>query len=82
MTREQFLMIPFKEQCLVIEDFAVLVAERADVKFRYYLFQLDSFYIEISIQLHNEIIEGIYPFSSMELLDKYLLQIDISRAMS
>ena len=72
------MKMSYRDQCLVIEDMAVLIAERVDNKMRYYLFQLDSFYIEISVQLHNEIIENVYSFTNLELLNRYLTQIDIS----
>ncbi|MEO7523159.1 MAG: hypothetical protein ABIT58_03655 [Ferruginibacter sp.] len=78
MTHRQFSQVSFKEQCMIIEDVAVLIAERSEDQLRYYLFQLDSFYIEITVQLKCEVVESLESFENQERLKKYLMEIDIT----
>ena len=77
MTHVQFLKLPFNEQCILLKNLAVPVAECRDAIHKYYLFQLDAFYIEIIATVNEDVIEELVSFSDTVLLGKYLDRIDI-----
>ena len=77
MTHVQFLKLPFKEQCVLLKSLAVPIAESHDTLHKYYLFQLDAFYIEVIASINEDVIEELVSFSDTALLGKYLDMIDI-----
>ena len=78
MTHEQFAKLPFTQQCLLIKHLAAEVGKRQDTVHRYFLYQLDSFYIEIKLGLYDDKIEELISFSENKNLSNYLEKIDIS----
>jgi len=58
----------------------VPIADRFDRIYRYLLFQLDAFYIEIAYAVNLNIITSLKAFDNTELLEPYLkeMQIDLN----
>lgn len=77
MTHQIFAQLQFKNQCMLLRDLAVLVADRNDHIFNYYLFQLDSFYIEIRVTRAGNILEELVSFSDVKFIERYLDPINI-----
>jgi hypothetical protein len=77
MKHDEFSKLPFKEQCILLRDYALPVAEREDHIHKYYLFQLHSFYIEIKVSMADNVLEELVSFADTKYIDKYLEPIDI-----
>ena len=77
MTFQQFNKLSAVEQEIAVWYIGVAVADRFDGDNRFLLFQLDSFYIEITYAINLNIITKIVAFDNMELLDPYLENIQV-----
>ncbi len=71
-----------RAQFRVMVERAVQVGCRYTFDAAYYLYQLDSFYIEIKIDLEGEAFKKVISFSTNDVLDEYLKQIDLSGLLS
>ena len=70
---QDFLLLPEEEQLNTVWDKATFLKTHEDNKFRYNLYALGNFYIEIKYDIkRNTILEKV-AFRHVELLDKYLL---------
>lgn len=78
MTLKEFRLLDLDDQYIILWEKAVPVGEREDRRFKYILYQLDSFYIEISIPVDGEISESMRSFSKQRRLKHYLDAIDIN----
>lgn len=77
MTYQQFSRLSAQEQELAMWYIGVPVADRFDSIYRYLLFQLDSFYIEITYAVNLNIITRLTAFDDTDLLEPYLENIQI-----
>ncbi|MGN6294517.1 MAG: hypothetical protein ACTHMV_17340 [Chitinophagaceae bacterium] len=77
MTFQQFNRLSAVEQEIAVWYIGVAVADRIEGDIRYLLFQLDSFYIEITYVINLNSITRILAFDDMELLEPYLANIQI-----
>lgn len=73
-----FSRLPFREQMNIMLNDAVPIGERNDGINRYFLFQLNSFYIEGKYHIELQGVLGIKSFVDTEHLNVYLPSIDIS----
>lgn len=72
MTIQDFLQLPEEEQLYTVWNKATFLETLEDNQFRYNLYALGNFYIEIKYDLkRNTMVEKIV-FRHVELLDKYL----------
>ena len=78
MTLVQFYEYDHEEQVVILKQ-ATFLAERKDRHFRYQLFQLDSFYIEVRYSLFYNINKELFAFHNIDFLQPYLVQIDIPK---
>ncbi len=78
MNLYEFNLLSEVEKLDKISRYATEVATRNDSFYRFDLYQLDCFYVEIKTSLHNGYCESNRSFSAEKLPDSYLEQIDIS----
>ncbi len=79
MTLYQFNLLDKMEQAEVLWDKAVMVSDRSDETYKYVLYQLDNFYVEVKYHIEYNVIHGLRSFSSTgEPLSPYLNKINIS----
>ncbi|RYG42751.1 MAG: hypothetical protein EOO01_22500 [Chitinophagaceae bacterium] len=80
MTFQQFNKLSASEQEIAMWYIGVPIADRFDRIYRYLLFQLDAFYVEIAYAVNLNIITRLTAFDNTELLEPYLeeMQIDIN----
>lgn len=72
MTIQYFLLLPEEEQLNTVWYKATFLETLEDNQFRYNLYALDNFYIEIKYDIkRNTMVEKVV-FRHVELLDKYL----------
>lgn len=78
MTLYEFNRLNEREKCDIISTHAFQVAERKHGLYQFFLFQLFEFYIESKFHIRESDIRGTRCFTSREIPESYLLQIDIS----
>ncbi len=77
MTLKEFRLLDRDDQYILLWEKASPVAEREDDQFKYILYQLDGFYIEIAMPVDGDLTESIRSFSKQRRLQPYLDAIDI-----
>lgn len=65
-------------QAEALLNYGVLVAERIYKSFTIYLYQIGSFYVEVYFHNHFRVIQGFRGFESLQPLEPYLHEIDIT----
>ena len=80
MTIYQFNDLTEMEQIEVIWTVPA-IAERKENGYKIFLFQVDSFYVELYHHIQRDATERIRSFSSEELLLPYLATIDIDQLL-
>ena len=78
MTLYQFNQLYKKEQVETLWDKGVFIADRRDNECMYLLYQIDSFYVEVSYDDTHNTIRKFRSFSSVTQLEPYLNNIDIN----
>ena len=78
MTLYQYNSLDELEQSEVLWEHGVHIGERDDNTFRYVLYSLDSFYIELKYNRELNVINGSRSFSSTSQLEPYFPNIDIT----
>ena len=78
MTVSEFIQLTTARQLEVLSENAAVVGKRCDMQGRYFLFQLDSFYIELKANLYDDSVIRMICFTDTSGLNKYLESIDIS----
>lgn len=78
MTHHEFIQLCPGEQYQLMALQGIQVAQREDGINKYYLYQLDSFYVEGKFHCKPHRLAGIRSFSSTMNLDTYLDKVDIS----
>jgi hypothetical protein len=81
MTLYQFIAMDEMEQIETVWNQSVLVAERKGKTGDYFLYQIDSFYVEIKYLKGTRIIRRFKSFHDTELLAPYLELIDTSKLL-
>ncbi len=78
MKADEFILLTLPRQFEILLEKAVVVASMYNYSGRYFLFQLDDFYIELKAGLYDDTVIRMVCFNGTVGLDKYLDQIDIS----
>ncbi len=78
MTHSEFMQLSPETQYNLMAMEGVQIAQREDGLNRYFLYQLDSFYVEGKYHCRPHKLAGIRSFTSTTSLDTYLDKIDIS----
>ena len=78
MTLYQFLGSDEAEQMEAIWDNGVHIAERDDEVYRYILYSIGSFYVELKYHREYNVLHGSRAFTTEKLLEPYLPFINIS----
>ena len=76
MTLYQFYEYDQEEQEALLKQ-ATFLAERKDRHYRYELFQLYSFYLEVKYSMFYNIKKDFFAFEDTEMLKPYLAEISI-----
>lgn len=77
MTADEFKLLDETLQEIIIAECGVLLATRDGLFHFILLYQVESFYVEVYYEQMEKKVVNIISFSSTELLDPYLGQIDI-----
>ena len=73
MTLQQFLALDKARQEEIVQNEGVKLAERIQPDFKYELYQLTNFYVELKIeQLAEGAVSGLQTFESLDELEPYL----------
>jgi hypothetical protein len=78
MTHFEFMQLSPGVQYQLMAMEGVQIAQRDDGLNKYFLYQLDSFYIEGKFHCNPHRLAGIRSFTSTMALESYLEKIDIS----
>lgn len=76
MTLYQFISLDEMEQQEAIWE-GVLIADREDEEHKIFLYQIDSFYVEVFRPKEYNVVRKFVPFSSTDKLEPYLEKIKI-----
>jgi len=73
MTLQQFLALDKARQEEIVQNEGVKLAERIQPDFKYELYQLTNFYVELKIEQSAEgAVSGLQTFESLDELEPYL----------
>ncbi len=75
MTLYEFISLNNREQREAAED-GMYIGHREDDKYKIILYQIDAFYVEACFQKEKFVLKKLIPFSTTELLEPYLDQIE------
>jgi hypothetical protein len=78
MNIADFTLLDEIEQAQTLVERGVFVAERLYKNFSIFLYQVDSFYVEIYHNLRYNAMQGMRSFEDDDALEPYLEEIDIS----
>jgi hypothetical protein len=78
MNIADFILLDEIKQAQTLVERGVFVAERLYKNFSIFLYQVDSFYVEIYHNLRYNAMQGMRSFEDDEALEPYLEDIDIS----
>ena len=78
MTLHEFKEMSEMDQIETVWNKSILIAKRKEKTADYFLYQIDSFYVEIKYLKGTRIIRRFISFHTTELLAPYLELIDIS----
>ena len=70
MTIQQFLLLTDSMQCKIFNSMAIKIRERMDGAYSYYLYRLDSFYLEAKFEIQSGQIQRIHSFTMSQPLSK------------
>ncbi len=82
MRLAQFKMLNEEEQFDVIEQQGIFLTEREDAFYNIRLYHVENFYVELYCHTHFNVIVRSKAFSTPQLLDPYLNNIDIDGLMA
>ncbi|GAC1495086.1 MAG: hypothetical protein NVS1B13_25450 [Flavisolibacter sp.] len=77
MNLKEFNLLTEGDQCKILLDKGILIAERLYRDLIIYLFQIQSFYVEVYFHKKFEVVQGFSSFDCNEQLNPYLNMIDI-----
>jgi len=78
MTFYQFKALSEYKQYEQIKSRGVIIAQRISTAYKFLLYQIDSFYVELKYNLFETRIEVMKCFSNTKDLDPYLKDISLS----
>jgi hypothetical protein len=78
MTQYEYNALDELEQTEALWEYAVHVGEYNNATFRYVLYSMFSFYVELKYNMKRNAINGSRSFSDLSQLEPYLPFIDIS----
>lgn len=78
MTLDEFTLLNETGQAETLLERGTFVANRLYKNFSIFLYQLDSFYVEVYHNLRFDIMQGMRCFEDDDALQPYLESIDIS----
>lgn len=81
MTLYQFNALDEMEQMEAVWDFGVHIGERDEPVFRYILYGINSFFVELKYNREHNSLVGSRSFTTQKLLEPYLPNIDISEIL-
>jgi hypothetical protein len=82
MTLDEFAGLNETRQAETLLERGNFIADRLYKNFSIFLYQLDSFYVEVYHNLRFDILQGIRCFEDDDALQPYLESIDISCLVS
>ena len=82
MTLDEFAGMNETQQAETLLEHGNFLADRLYKNFSIFLYQLDSFYVEVYHNLRFDILQGIRCFEDDDALQPYLESIDISCLVS
>lgn len=77
MRMSEFELLSRKDQIAILHQEGIYIGKRKTTRFIKLLFQLDSFYVEISYVSYRLSIQKMRYSDSTTILDPYLGQIDV-----
>jgi hypothetical protein len=77
MTFYQFKVLSEYKQYEFLKNKGVFIAGRISTAYKFFLYQIDSFYVELKYNLYETRIEAIKCFSDLKPLDPYLENIKL-----
>ncbi|MEO7394829.1 MAG: hypothetical protein ABIU11_07770 [Chitinophagaceae bacterium] len=78
MTYKQFTGLDEINQELILWSKGVHIADHSKNEYRYLLYQVDGFYVEVEYNIEFDIINQFKSFETTDLLDPYLKQIRVN----
>lgn len=78
MTLYEFNLLSEIEKLHVINEMGARVAQREESFYRYELYQVSAFYVEVKYAFYSGSMESNRSFSFEKLPEQYLAEIDIS----
>lgn len=78
MTQDEFSILPDTKQATALLERGVFVTERTYKNFTIFLYQVDSFYVEVYHNTRFNVMQGMRSFEADDTLEPYLEDIDIS----
>jgi len=82
MTLYQFNFLDELEQSEVLWDKGVMIGDLEDKVYKYILYQIDSFYVELKYHKENNVIQGMKTFASTDApLKPYLDKLDLDKLL-
>lgn len=78
MTLDEFTTLNEARQAETLLERGIFLTDRLYKNFSIFLYQLDSFYVEVYHNLRYDILQGIRCFEDDDTLQPYLERIDIS----
>lgn len=73
-----FKILPFDKKCDYITIFADYLIFRVEAEKKYYLYHVDSYFIEVCYAPYENKVLGINAFTESNLLDPYLDFVNIT----
>jgi hypothetical protein len=77
MTIKQYARLDETEQMEAVWDHGVLLSDHYENPFRYTLYQIDSFYVELRYHQDHNVLTGMRAFDDTDELEPYLEQIKL-----
>ena len=78
MTTNEFLQLTLALQLEALMKKGIMVANRYDTSGRYFLFQVDDFYVELKADKNTDKIKRLICFSNEDRLSLYMEKVDVS----
>lgn len=72
MTLYQYNLLKESEQFEHLWDEGVFLADKIELPFKFALYQIHSFYIELKYHSENNVLQGLRTFQSTNQLEPYL----------
>ncbi|MDH5599092.1 MAG: hypothetical protein OEY34_08205 [Cyclobacteriaceae bacterium] len=78
---EDFKILSFDKKCELVTVCGDFLAHLNFGSVKYYLYNLENFYVEIAYSTERKKITQVIPIQNINQLDRYLDEIDISEAL-